>query len=139
MEKNKYRVSLRILDFDFDPEEITFFTGVLPSKIWRKGDLLHPNAKTAIIKQNGWEVSPDVGQHEIFNDQVEALMSKIKPFLQKLIDVSKDYYTELSCVLYLYYNEDEECRPTPSISFNSETVEILSKLKANIDIDLYVL
>jgi hypothetical protein len=128
---NEIIVSLSITKFECSPSEITRILGIMPSKTWKKSDLID---KRALIKykENGWRVSSSLSKNENLKTHIEDLLQIIIPHKAKFRNLPSFCCIELSCCIYVYHE-------VPEISFSVSTVKLLSELQAEIDVDLYYL
>jgi hypothetical protein len=118
---------------NFDPDEVTRRLGLEPTKSWKAGDLQVPGA-TIRHKVAGWrlrtprEKSFDVGPH------VAALVESLKPLIPRINAVQQalQLEAEFSCVVYI---KDQ----SPAVYFERAVLDVVEALKAEIDIDIYVL
>jgi hypothetical protein len=133
--QNRIRVDLRILGEDVDPKNLTEFLGVQPARTWLKGELVSPRSGIK-FKENGWELSSGQDQHLDFEFHIRALLHKIEPNVDRFIQMCSQYHVELSCAIYIYYNNEES---TPWIHFDRTAMNIFNQIGAEIDFDLYVL
>lgn len=117
---------------DFDPEEITSYIGLKPSKIWYKGEKIQNSAIKR--KKNGWLLSTGREISLDLDIQIREITDSIKPHISKIIEICQKFNleTELSCAIYI---EDDKI---PSIHFEKDILKIISDLKAEIDIDIYM-
>ncbi len=53
--KPEISASLTLTGLDLEPDKITTKLGIVPTKAWRKGDLIHPKAKIRFA-ENGWSL-----------------------------------------------------------------------------------
>ena len=122
----------------FNPDEVTVFLGIQPTKTWRCGDKI---PKTSLRrKHDAWILS--TGSAELDQEhsidlikQVHSLLDHLRPHTAKLkkICVQLNLEATLSCVLYV------EGDDRPAIHFAPDLVKWLAELHADIDIDLYYL
>ena len=66
----------------------------------------------------------------MFSSLGYSLLFIITPHIDKFAKLPVGVEIELSCIIYVY-----DCRPV--IGFYHETVRILAKIEASIDIDFY--
>lgn len=135
MDKNTIRTYLRIMDFKCPAEEITRTLGVQPTRTWREGELRSPGT---IIrhKENGWELSSGISDHESFEEHTLALLRVIEPNLDAFIQMGNEYTIELSCAIRMYYGIGES---TPWLGFDKHAMKVFAKIDAEVDFDLYTL
>jgi hypothetical protein len=129
--KSEVSISLNIIGEDLDPDSITEKIGIEPSSIWRKGELIDPRAILR-YKENGWGMSSPLKNSNDLEDLTRSLLEKLSGCWDKLTEICSNYYTELSCVIYVSDG-------VPAIHFEADILEKLNQLNAAIDVDLYVL
>lgn len=125
-------VALTFTGAGFDPDGVTATLGLEPTETWRFGDrILNTRLKR---EHDGWSLSTGRKKEIELENQVRSILEKVQSRLNKVKSVSDehDLDVELACVVYV---ADE----TPSMHLDSEVVELMAELGAEIDIDLYVL
>lgn len=132
---SKLYISYKVIGFDLDPDEISHQAGLSPSKTWKKGDLVSDRAIVR-YKRNGWQVASGLGTDSDFRDHIRALIEKLTPHRQILIEFAKLYYVELSCVIYMDQASDN---PRPYAGFEPDEVAFFAELGVHIDFDLYAI
>jgi len=141
--KNEFSAALTVLEFDCEPEELTYLVGVQPSKSWKKGDLINPfkdpSIKTSIKIErrhefNGWSVSSKIDSSFELSKHIESVFNQLQDNWTNLVTVCSHYYVELQCVVYI-----REENNVPAIFFEKDVIHKLSELSGEIDVDMYVL
>ena len=130
MDKASVKIHFEIFG-DYDPDIVSQKTGVIPTKSWRKNDLIYKNLKIK-YKYDGWSISSKK------TETVDASII-IKEILHKVIDKS-DVITELAKQLDLkiilnvtaYVTQDQR----PIIYLDKEIIDAVQRLNADIDIDI---
>ena len=135
MKQNEIYVKLRIVEFDCDPEDITIDLRTQPTRTWLKGQLSTPKGGVK-LKYNGWALSSSADKHAEFKDHIKALLDRIQPNIERFERICNQYYTELSCAVYIYYGDESD---RPWINFTKEELHLLDRLGAEIDFDIYTL
>lgn len=134
---NKISVYLTISDFDFEPEEITAFLGIIPSKTHKKGEPIIPKGNPNYqYKHNHWSLKSLSNDSIELAKHIESIFEQVKEKWQILVDIGNQYYIEIECAIYIY---DDSEQPIPIIHLDKEITQKLAELNAEIDIDLYVL
>jgi len=113
----------------FDPEEVTSTIGLSPTQSHRRGE---PLAGT-VHKDDLWafgteeEVDFDLPRH------VDFVLQGISPFSAELNQLRERFglSATLNCVVWIG-------SPTPILSFSKETLDRISQLGADLDIDSYL-
>jgi hypothetical protein len=135
----------------FSPSQISDSLSIIPSKTWKKGDLIYPKGKLK-YKEDGWLIEEkfvieDIEADTQTSDEVEdsndkevayptiesltlQLFDNLKPRWEKFKEYGKEYKTELSCVVY--YSTQ-----VPELHFSNKTIKLIAELNLNVDIDLY--
>ena len=123
--------SLTITGLDFDSQNITDKLGIIPTKTWKIGDLIHPKG-TIKRKHNGWVIESNLSKDNEIEDHIKSLFEELRPVWGVLQEISNNYDLEISCVVYT----DGE---VPSIHLDQEIINKSQQINAEIDVDLYVL
>jgi len=132
-EKEEYKISLNIHDFDCSPRDLNKEIGLEATKSWQKGDRV-PNSNSKIKrKQSTW-------QYGFKTESISDLFLKKKSLLEIIIQhqenlspITQTYPSEISVVMYL--NETIN----PGIFFEKEYLSVLSSLDIGINVDIYFL
>ncbi|MFT3674580.1 MAG: DUF4279 domain-containing protein [Chitinophagaceae bacterium] len=134
--KNKIVLRFGIWGFeDVSHEELSNITGITPVKIYKKGERKNPNF-TALAKENGWLFQSSDDPCLSFEHQIKDLMKTISTKKEIFKHLSKKYYLEVSCAVYIYFDTEENM---PSIQLSPRYAKMLGDLKITFDIDLYCL
>ena len=124
--------SILIADTRLDPVQITRDLGISPSETWMSGESTVPGGLIK-HKQNGWAVDSRLPKSATVEQHAEDILTTLAPVWKKFIQLSKNYYVELSCVVYSNGGD------RPELGFNNKVVKQLAEMDAHIDIDFYVL
>jgi hypothetical protein len=128
---NETIVSLSITEFECSPSEITKILNITPSKTWQKNEPIDERI-VARHKENGWRISSSLSKESNLEEHIKNLSQVIIPHKAKFKNLPSSSYVELSCCIYVHHE-------VPEISFSANTIQLLSELQAEIDIDLYCL
>ena len=124
----EFHVSITIIDEDCSPDEISRFTGLKPTSIWLKGQLV---PKTSLYrKHNGWRLKSPLSVESTLADHVNYLLTAVEPFSEKLKEFTSRCSLLLTCAVYFY----EEM---PELYMDQQTITRLANLNLGLDIDLY--
>ncbi|MDX2230510.1 MAG: DUF4279 domain-containing protein [Leptolyngbyaceae cyanobacterium bins.349] len=128
--------SFVLTGLDLNPDEITAKTGVIPTKTWRVGDLISPQA-TIRYQHNGWRLSSqrkfvDFEDADDLADHVRAVLEQLHVSWQTFVEVGAQFDSEVCCIIYTGGER-------PAIHFDRAILNQLSELNAELDVDLYVL
>ena len=124
-------VSFTLRGASFDPGLITNTIGIIPSGVWREGDLI---PKTQMTRNDcGWRLSAQSDSGLDIESAVTAIFNQIKPRVDQINRMRSVYHmsAELECVIFV----DDE---VPAMNIDCDVVDVLSKLDSSIDIDLYL-
>ena len=130
--QSEISASFTLTGLDFEPEEITAKVGIIPSEIWRVGDLISQRA-TIRHKHNGWSVNSKLEKSADLEDHVQSVLEQLQPGWLSLVELCKRYYAEIECVIYIVGDD------RPAIHFDKHIMQQVAELNAEIDVDLYVL
>jgi Domain of unknown function (DUF4279) len=123
----KVHVSLRLLSGEKSPDQIFVELGVPADNSWRTGER---RGKTSLIeKENGYEFRSGQPGDISLEEQVHSLLHRLEPIASKVRSIGCEV-VQLTCVVY--------ASRMPSIHFSSSAIEMLDRLGASIDVDLYV-
>jgi hypothetical protein len=117
---------------NFNPEEITSFLGIAPTKTWRLGDQIQTSLLT--YKHDGWLLSTGEEESLDLNNQLRSVIDQLKPHFSKIKEVCARLNLEAEIGFAVYVENGE----TPALHFDKDIVQIAADLNAEIDIDLYV-
>lgn len=134
--KNEIILDFCIWEFeDITHDDITRMLGIQPIKVYIKGQKksLKPSNFT---KQNGWRMGSTLDKYTSFEDQMNAMLDIIESKIDLFRLLSKKYYCEFSCALFIYYNNGES---TPWVHLNSRYNRIIKELNIEFDVDIYCL
>ena len=134
MATNEGRVYFALDGDDFEPEELTKFLGIEPTKIRVKGSNI-PGKVPAI---NTWEFSTEnvINNYIDVFDMSTSIIEKLKAKKELILEAIEKFKLEPRLEVVLFFSLDEE-HSTPAIGFESETIKFLADLGACIDIDTY--
>ncbi len=122
---NEIFARFNLIGFSQDPEEVTEFLQVVPTRIWRIGEARAPKLA---FKENGWQLSSSLAPNADLEEQVLDLLSRLDPVGDKIVNLGT--YREFLCVVYAY-------EYAPEMHFQTETLRRIAALGADIDIDFY--
>jgi len=129
--KNEFKFRLNIHGFRCSPDQITSITGIDPSKVWFEGEPVLPGTLNR-NEQNGWQISSSLAKTHELIEHWNALHTDMEIIASKRELLPPEVEIEVSCVIFAYES-------IPSIYFEHKQIELLDKLKAELDIDLYCL
>lgn len=115
----------------FEPASATEKIGIKPDKTWRFDEAIQNTASR--YRHDGWQLSTDETESLDLHEQLSIIEKRIRPYLQQIIDTCNvlKIDSELSCSV------DVDDDQYPTLHFERETIKLISKLNADIDIDMY--
>ena len=122
-------VRIKILSNDLSPEEISRRLRQQPDRSWNKGTA-DPKVSRNMSKFNAWILNSGLPKDARIEDQVAALLEKVRPVGKEILEISANETVDFSCVVY----SDAE----PPIYFDNKTLGAIASLGANLDVDLYL-
>lgn len=119
---------------NFNPDHVTKKLGILPTKIYRKGESIGNSGNK--IKFSGWYLYSDKINNLFVNELVEDVVEKLFEKIDIINSLKMEFQLSsiLETVLYIDENEDVS---TPVIGHNLRTIEFLFKTNTETDIDIY--
>ncbi len=127
---NEGEVYFGLIGDGFEPDAITKFLGIDPTRAKAKGE---PRPKKSF-----WIISSGNVEAEIVDiyKLSSTLIEKIKPLKDKINLAKKQFNLESYLEVVLRISTDESIS-TPSVGFDSDVIEFLHEVGASIDIDIY--
>lgn len=131
---NEGEVYFSLFGDDCDPDEITKFLGINPTRIEVKGE----KVPDRLPRQSSWEFSTD----NIVNDYIDvynlaaSIVNELKSKKDLIIEAKRRFNvsSKLQVVLKLSSNNKHS---TPAIGLEEDTIKFLAEIGAFIDIDTY--
>jgi hypothetical protein len=134
--KNEVVLSFVIADFDdISHEEITKTLGIIPSRVYTKGQKKNPNSP-ALSKRNRWIMGSSVDKYASFEEQMNAMLDIIESKIDLFRPFCEKYHCEFLCAIFLRFNNEES---KPSVHLNSRYNRVVKELNIEFDVDLYCL
>ena len=116
------------------PQAVSIALGVEPSKVWLRGEVVHPKAIN-VHKQNGWSISVTSEANEIFLERTVDRLLKLVPAKAAIAfcrDNQGSIEVELSLIVHI-----PESGPVPSVALSTEQVRFLADCHGSLDVDIY--
>ena len=129
---HKVYVAYVLNELPFDPDEVTATSGIVPSKIWRVGDLVVDQG-TRRHRQNGWSVQSGLGTDAALTDQIASVLSRLSTSWEYLCELGRSAQSGLQCTIYMYEAQGPETTIDPTV------LRQLAELNASLDYDIYSL
>jgi hypothetical protein len=119
---------------NFNPESVTTRLDITPTEIWKKGEIGKYRQQLDFAC---WNFSTDKRKTELIVDNlVNEIINKLFEKVEIINELKSQYQLEstLEIVLYVETNPDES---TPTLGFDSKTIEFLYLTKTKVDVDIY--
>jgi len=135
MNQNEIHISLKIFDFSCEPSELSNRLGIESTKQGIKGEpLSSKNGVARIWPYNFWEYGIKKETNEFIETPINNYIKNIiQPRETELIDIISNCKSEFSVAQYYYTGHN------PGLHLEPETIKIISKIGAGIDVDIYCL
>ncbi|WP_282607031.1 DUF4279 domain-containing protein [Pelagibius sp. Alg239-R121] len=91
-----------------DPEEITQLLGIEPYESWKVGDTFERRGHKLKRRSSMWCVTSGYDDTHSLEDHIEALLRRLGPHRNALLDIGTRYDMQISCVSYSYQSYDFE-------------------------------
>ncbi len=129
-------VTFCIASFEFEPNEITAKTGVIPTRMARIGEPISAAAKVkspvnAKIKATRWEVKSELDPSAELEAHFMSLIKRLQPGWSALVELGTQYGAMFTCVVWDYNNE------RPAIYFAQSIIKCATELNAGIEVIVY--
>lgn len=85
-----------------DPSEITQLLGIEPTESWKVGDKYERRGHSFKRRGSMWLLKSGFDDTHSLEDHIEALLRKLEPHRNELLDIGTRYSTKISCVAYVY-------------------------------------
>lgn len=117
---------------DLDPDAVTAATGVIPTEVWRLGDVAHvAPRRTHYRKTSGWRVQSDPSMSKELDDHVRWVLGRLAAGWDELVTLGHSHQAAIICVV------DTAESTGPGMRFESDVIARFAELNALLDIDYY--
>ena len=136
MRKNEGRVYFSFDGDNFNPNEITKLLQIQPTSIRLKNSL--PSGK--LPKFSSWMFSSNNIVDEVIDiyEMTTFLVKTLEPKIEVINEIRQKFNVTTRLEVVLSFSTNEEIS-TPTIGFDTTTINFLAKVGAFIDIDTYLL
>ena len=124
------RLSFCIYGDYFDVDRVTDIIGLLPTQTAYKGDRL----KYRVSEETFWEYNFAPLETLLIEDNLEVFAAQVMPCLPALSSFIKAFALTSKLLVCVEMSPKESC---PAIVFDNKILDILHRLNAWIDIDMY--
>jgi len=131
----KIHLTFTVYGDDWNPSELTELINLTPTDYGIKNDLLKKYLPNQVLrKETSWEYNFETVQSLFLEDITCEFVRVFKPCVEKLT-----HFIELNNLCSkLFIIPEIMDNEVPSIFFDQEILKLLVQLKAEIDIDLYI-
>jgi hypothetical protein len=123
-----YGARLLIIGDALDPEQVSRQTGLIPTRVARRGDRIERPLATLTEKQGRWEVKSRLPPERPLAEHIDDVLSIVGPASAAIASVTPEFEVLLSCVVY--------AETVPELGLSSQQVRTIANLGAAVDIDL---
>ena len=124
------RLSFCIYGDYFDVDKVTDIIGLSPTQTAYKGDRL----KYRVSEETFWEYNFAPLETLLIEDNLQVFAAQVMPCLPALSSFIKAFALTSKLLVCVEMSPKESC---PAIVFDNKILELLHKLNAWIDIDMY--
>lgn len=132
MKKTHIKAELLITSFNVSPTLLTEKLGIEPTQAWAKGDDVI--GKDLKRKDSLWLLSTVYQESLDVNESIALLMDILKPEKNALQEIKRLYDVKYTLEIMIKIRDEE----APAIYFNTNCIQFINDIGAEIDIDLYV-
>lgn len=131
----KIKLILAIYGDLLDPQHFSKLSKITPTSFWLKGDIISKYKTKPTRKETCWEYSSEFMDLLYLEELTNVLCKKFNPTIKETSDYidKNNLETKLDIVIEIINPE------TPVLYFNREFIELIAKMKGEIDIDMYLL
>ena len=124
------RLSFCIYGDYFDVDKVTNIIGFPPTQTAHKGDQL----KYRVSEETFWEYNFAPLETLLIEDNLQVFAAQVTPCLEESASFIKAFALTSKLLFCVEMSPEESC---PSIVFDNKILELLHRLNAWIDIDMY--
>ena len=124
------RLSFCIYGDYFDVDKVTNIMGFPPTQTAYRGDQL----KYRVSEETFWEYNFAPIETLLIEDNLQVFADKVTPCLEELTSFIKAFALTSKLLFCVEMSPEESC---PAIVFDNKILELLHRLNAWIDIDMY--
>jgi Domain of unknown function (DUF4279) len=117
---------------DFNPDDITARTGIIPTDVRRIGEPM-PHRAGRAWDQSKWSLYSKLARSAAIEEHVDSVLEQLQPAWQSFVELGSEYEAQLECVIQMYEAQGG------GVYFSREVVQQAAALNAFIDIDSYCL
>ena len=124
------RLSFCIYEDYFEVDRVTDIIGLTPTETAYKGDPL----KYRVSEETFWEYNFAPLETLLIEDNLQVFAAQVMPCLEALASFIKAFALTSKLLFCVEMSPEESC---PAIVFDNKILELLHRLNAWIDIDMY--
>ncbi|UIR55057.1 DUF4279 domain-containing protein [Sphingobacterium sp. SRCM116780] len=131
----KHDLSLRFCIWQYEDvthEEITSTLGLLPYKVYVKGEHVYPQYER-LAKDSGWIYGTPYNNPDDFVTQMDKILDALEPKIPILREYAEKYHCEFSCAIFI--NNKEES--APRIYLDKRYNAFIREVNAIFDVEIY--
>lgn len=132
MDETNILVEFIIIGEEFPIDKISEQLSIKPTEYYNKGDKV--NNRDIRRKETSWSISSGYEVSLDINNQLEKIVSLIKPKTDILKELKEQYQLEYKFCIVIRVEENQ----APAIYLERDVIEFANDIKADFDFDLYI-
>jgi len=129
----KIKLILLIFGEELDFTSITDIMKLTPTDFWKKGDKILGRKRELIRQESCWELNFEFVNTMFLDEVTDQIVSKLSNNLKEVEQYINDNKLQVKFNIVVETINKEK----PSLYFNKSFLNIVTKMDAEIDIDLY--
>lgn len=144
MEKycTQIKIIVSLYGENFNPLDFSEYVKITPTDFWNKGDeipqrkgLVRKGDIIPLRKENAWEYSTDFIKTLYFDEVSEIIIHKFREKTPEINNYIKQNELDVKIDIVVEIADNQ----TPALTFNRSFLALTSQLKAEMDIDIYLI
>jgi hypothetical protein len=134
LDKTQVMVYFSLYGDEFPTDDVTEKLVVIPTKTYKKGDLIPNRSTVCYRKETSWEVETGYQVSLDVNNQFQQIIDKLKNKSSIINEIKEAYSVECKFFIVMIIKKGN----TPSLYLDKDIIKFASSIEAEFDIDLYV-
>lgn len=132
--KNRIKLELSIFGDDFSPNDLTEELQIKPTSSWLKGDVFKTFKKESKRQECSWNYSTGYLKTLDFDESLQVLLEVLGDKSKYLGEYARKHSLATKFFIVLEMSEEQ----TPAFYLNRTFLEFVNELRAEIDVDMYI-
>lgn len=129
-EKTKVMAYFCLFGDEFDPNHVTSILRIEPTNTAYKGDIINKKHR---IKETSWTLGTDYEESLDVNHQLIKVVDMIRNKAKEINSIRIEHQLRIKFFIVIRIEEGK----TPALYFDSDFIEFVNMIHAEIDVDLY--